>query len=163
MPNTLLDQVPVLANLKRYLEELTIMQVPDDPSLVRRGTGVEQIPEVLQSIKDNVNFKEIAQWQKHQIFNETAEMKREIAKSLVNMYNFDDMDTLLEEPKCSQCGTMATQRCSRCKNEWYCGYVLCVLRYINWAALMKWIQPSLSSQELEVSQSHMRHFGSSAK
>ncbi len=120
MPNTLLDQVPVLANLKRYLEELTIMQVPDDPSLIRRGTGVEQIPEVLQSIKDNVDFKKIAELQKQQIFNETAEMKREIAKSLVNMYNFDDMDTLLEEPKCSQCGIMATQRCSRCKNEWYC-------------------------------------------
>lgn len=26
----------------------------------------------------------------------------------------------MEDPKCAECGEVATQRCSRCKNEWYC-------------------------------------------
>lgn len=26
----------------------------------------------------------------------------------------------MEEPKCGECGKAATNRCSRCKNQWYC-------------------------------------------
>jgi len=26
----------------------------------------------------------------------------------------------MEDPKCSNCGKVATQRCSKCKNQWYC-------------------------------------------
>jgi hypothetical protein len=43
MPSTLIDQLPVLVDMLRYLEELTIMQVPNDPSLVRRGLAVEEV------------------------------------------------------------------------------------------------------------------------
>jgi len=26
----------------------------------------------------------------------------------------------MEDPKCASCGDPATQRCSKCKEEWYC-------------------------------------------
>jgi len=26
----------------------------------------------------------------------------------------------MEDPKCANCGKVATQRCSKCKNQWYC-------------------------------------------
>jgi hypothetical protein len=76
---------------------------------------------VLQSIVEGVDFKKLAAEQKKSILDESAEMKKEIAKSLAGMYNFGEIETLLDDPKCAKCGTMATQRCSRCKNEWYCG------------------------------------------
>lgn len=41
--------------------------------------------------------------------------------SLASVYNLDALDTLLDDPKCASCGQIATNRCSRCKGEWYCG------------------------------------------
>jgi len=39
---------------------------------------------------------------------------------MAEWYKEFDCDSLLEEPKCAKCGDPATNRCSRCKNEWYC-------------------------------------------
>ena len=39
---------------------------------------------------------------------------------LAKMYDFDDLESLLEDPKCAKCGLPAENRCSLCKNEWYC-------------------------------------------
>ena len=42
-------------------------------------------------------------------------------KILGNVYNFDNLEQLLpDDPKCANCGKMATKRCSKCKLEWYC-------------------------------------------
>ena len=41
---------------------------------------------------------------------------------MAEMYNLDILDPLLpDDPKCEQCGSVAVQRCSRCKTAWYCG------------------------------------------
>jgi hypothetical protein len=39
----LIDQLPPLENLARYLEELLITQVPQGASFVKRGSGIEQV------------------------------------------------------------------------------------------------------------------------
>ncbi len=40
---------------------------------------------------------------------------------MLGIYNSDLLDEFLGDPKCGNCGDVAQQRCSRCKNEWYCG------------------------------------------
>ncbi|CBJ28395.1 conserved unknown protein [Ectocarpus siliculosus] len=47
----LLDQLPVLASVQRYMDELTIMEVPEPPSMGTTGSLLmEQIPKVRQSL-----------------------------------------------------------------------------------------------------------------
>lgn len=38
----------------------------------------------------------------------------------MKLYSSDHFEEFMEDPKCSECGKPATQRCSRCKNSWYC-------------------------------------------
>lgn len=78
------------------------------------------ISNIQQEIISNVDFNSLSQWQWENTLQETPEIRQEMAKSLAKMYNLDQLDSLLEDPKCAQCGHMASQRCSRCKNEWYC-------------------------------------------
>jgi len=40
--------------------------------------------------------------------------------ALLKLYSSEAFEEFLEDPKCSECGKPATQRCSRCKNSWYC-------------------------------------------
>ena len=41
-------------------------------------------------------------------------------KRMVDLYASDVFEDFLEDPKCEECGAMATQRCSKCKMAWYC-------------------------------------------
>jgi len=38
----------------------------------------------------------------------------------MKLYNSEVFDQFLDDPKCGNCGKAATQRCSKCKNQWYC-------------------------------------------
>ena len=43
-------------------------------------------------------------------------------KKLSSIYDMEEIDEILPGvPMCAACGEVATNRCSRCKNEWYCG------------------------------------------
>ena len=46
-------------------------------------------------------------------------MKEDIDK-VMKLYSSDVFEQFLEEAKCAECGKPATNRCSRCKNQWYC-------------------------------------------
>jgi len=39
---------------------------------------------------------------------------------IMKLYSSDVFEQFMDEPKCAECGKNATQRCSRCKNQWYC-------------------------------------------
>jgi len=41
-------------------------------------------------------------------------------EKLMKLYSSDAFDEFMEDPICSSCGKPATQRCSKCKNQWYC-------------------------------------------
>ncbi|TPX40706.1 hypothetical protein SeLEV6574_g06465 [Synchytrium endobioticum] len=118
---TLVDQLPVLVGLQRALEELTIMQPPDDPTIIKRGALIAQVSELYDEIVKDVDWKEPAEEYLRNASKETEESRREDAKSLASMYDLSELDALLDDPKCARCGTPAEKRCSRCRNEWYCG------------------------------------------
>ncbi|CAM9790782.1 unnamed protein product [Ectocarpus fasciculatus] len=57
----LLDQLPVLASVQRYMDELTIMEVPEPPSMGTTGSLLmEQIPKVRQSLTRGHDWEALA-------------------------------------------------------------------------------------------------------
>ena len=46
-------------------------------------------------------------------------MKEDLDR-IMKLYNSEVFDQFLDDPKCGNCGKAATQRCSKCKNQWYC-------------------------------------------
>lgn len=109
------DQLPPLVDLRRYLEELSMMSPPDTlPSSI----GIQPISEIITEITENQDYHKIAESQKN-VFSSMDQQT--FAQRLSKLYELDELDDLLEDPKCGKCGSFATQRCSLCKLEWYCG------------------------------------------
>jgi hypothetical protein len=118
----LLDQLPLLRELKRLLEELSILNPP--PPTASSLAIIEQIPEMREGILRDQNFQKIAEEQKRTVFsNDESARQRDIAR-LAATYNLDKFEEVASSPTCAECqrsnpGQM--KRCARCKNEWYCG------------------------------------------
>ena len=53
-------------------------------------------------------------------FNKDANDPKEELGGLLALYGSDVYEQFMEDPKCAECGEVATQRCSKCKGEWYC-------------------------------------------
>jgi hypothetical protein len=66
------------------------------------------------------DWNAIAKYQMDNFFNKDANDPKEDMQSLLKLYGSDVFDQFMEDPKCAGCGVVATQRCSKCKNEWYC-------------------------------------------
>ncbi|KAL5038330.1 hypothetical protein RTP6_005658 [Batrachochytrium dendrobatidis] len=113
----LIDQLPILVDLKRYLEELTMMNVPE-ATAVPAFSGIEAVPDAITSISD---WKALAETQKRMIFGISTNQTRQTSlERFARMYDFDDLDMIAGQPMCGKCGNPATQRCSKCRSEWYC-------------------------------------------
>ncbi|KAL7751407.1 Zinc finger MYND domain-containing protein 10 [Sorochytrium milnesiophthora] len=116
---TLLDQIPPLEGLLRYLEHLTMM-TPPDSATAKRGLWVEEMPQLLEEIQRCQDWAKLADTQARTVFSKNASRQLDFAKSMSSVYDFGGLEDLLDDPKCGRCGAAAEQRCSRCRIEWYC-------------------------------------------
>lgn len=66
------------------------------------------------------NWKDIADYQVRKFFTQDEASLKEDMDRIMKLYNSDVFEQFMEDPKCANCGKVATQRCSRCKNQWYC-------------------------------------------
>ena len=66
------------------------------------------------------DWKAIAKYQMDNFFNTDANNPEEEMQSLLKLYGSDIYDQFMDDPRCAGCGDTAQQRCSKCKNEWYC-------------------------------------------
>jgi len=114
----LIDELPILKDLQRVLDELSILNIPDNS--VQAGLLVEQIPEMMEEIQTGKDWKKIAKKCRKEFLSDSQTNRMELAKKLAGMYNIDQFDPLIDTPKCAKCGKPADKRCSKCKNEWYC-------------------------------------------
>ncbi|XP_072309033.1 zinc finger MYND domain-containing protein 10 [Eucyclogobius newberryi] len=119
LTEVLIDQLPVLVHLQRFLAHLAIT----DPAPPKRGLILEQIPVMWNHIvtENNGKYKAIAKYQVKETFSPSDTELRKQAQRLAQTYNLEVMESLLpEKPKCGSCGREATKRCSKCQGEWYC-------------------------------------------
>jgi len=117
---TLLDQLPMLGEMQRYLEHLAIMDPP--ASQRTKDVLIEQVPEIYDNLmaRGKGKWKQIATTQMEQHLVTTVEDMRQQAKRWMDTYNFDVIENLVAPPKCVVCGEQAAKRCSKCRQEWYC-------------------------------------------
>ncbi|XP_033939515.1 zinc finger MYND domain-containing protein 10 [Pseudochaenichthys georgianus] len=119
MTEVLLDQLPNLVELQRFLAHLALT----DPAPPKKELVLEQIPEMWDNIvrENSGKWKAITKYQVKETFSPSERDLRLQAQRLDQVYNLDVMESLLpEKPKCGYCGKEAAKRCSQCQGEWYC-------------------------------------------
>ncbi|XP_054707337.1 zinc finger MYND domain-containing protein 10-like [Uloborus diversus] len=113
------DQMPILNELVRFLEHLNIFDAPTPKS----DLIIEQIPEIWESMHSkNHNWKQISKFQMENYFLLSEEELKNFCKRLCRTFDLKNIEAMLPDaPSCAACGGRGLKRCSRCKNEWYCG------------------------------------------
>ena len=115
----LIDQIPNLGALQRFLEQLAVSEPPPYKS----DLIIEQVSEIYDTLisKYKGKWKEITKKQANSVLNPSDEEIKESAKRWTDMYQSEAVEQLIDEPaKCAECGQPAPKRCSRCQAEWYC-------------------------------------------
>jgi zinc finger MYND domain-containing protein 10 len=107
MNELLLDQLPFLADVQRYLDELTVMNVPEvanaqaSSSSLLSGVGNETaflfqpVAMLTDAIIRNQKFPEVAEYQKMNVFTMTDQNDRDILK-MAEVYTDDAVEQILD-------------------------------------------------------------------
>mmetsp|Transcript_36706 Transcript_36706/g.57301 ORF Transcript_36706/g.57301 Transcript_36706/m.57301 type:complete len:140 (+) Transcript_36706:123-542(+) len=91
----MLDQLPVLADVQRYMDELALMEVPEaaqQPSALL----LEQMPELRLGIVKNVDWEALARRQKEEIFDRYTDANDPDLRRFAEMYSDDAVEAILE-------------------------------------------------------------------
>lgn len=91
MTELLIDQIIVLSDLHRVIEELQIMN-PPEPTYKSSILFVEQVPIIFQQTMSDVDWEAVAQNQVRTLFEEDEESKREEIMRLSKLFEqFTDL------------------------------------------------------------------------
>ncbi|XP_036725342.1 zinc finger MYND domain-containing protein 10 isoform X2 [Balaenoptera musculus] len=119
LTDTLLDQLPNLADLQGFLAHLALTEAqPPKKDLV-----LEQIPEIWERLEreNRGKWQAIAKHQLRHVFSPSEQELRLQARRWAETYRLDVLEAVApEQPRCAYCNAEASKRCSRCQNEWYC-------------------------------------------
>ncbi|XP_004451848.2 zinc finger MYND domain-containing protein 10 [Dasypus novemcinctus] len=119
LTDTLLDQLPNLADLQHFLAHLALAEThPPKKDLV-----LEQIPEIWERLEreNRGKWQAIAKHQLRHVFSPSEQDLRLQARRWAETYRLDVLEAVApERPRCAYCRAEASKRCSRCQNEWYC-------------------------------------------
>nr|XP_036850184.1 zinc finger MYND domain-containing protein 10 isoform X2 [Manis javanica] len=119
LTDTLLDQLPNLADLKGFLAHLALAETQP----LKKDLVLEQIPEIRERLEqeNRGKWQAIAKHQLRHVFSPSEQDLRLQARRWAATYSLDVLEAVApEQPHCAHCSAEASKRCSRCQNEWYC-------------------------------------------
>ena len=147
--DTLYDKIPQMLNLYRSLEQMSLMTYGN--SLTVNPFIVEMIPVLsnnkLFKLSDEESTKIGNEIVKKYFENLSKEELRKELEPINEIYNVDNMEYFMDDPKCANCGKDASQRCSRCKSEWYCSRECQVKRWKIHKQLCKTLETLFKEEE----------------
>lgn len=106
MNEVLLDQLPMLTPMLRGMEEMALMA--DNNIRSTNSFIVEVLPELRARIVNGRNWKEIAAYQMKEFFSPDAKQAKEDMDRMMKLYTDEVFEEFLEDPKCAECGELAT-------------------------------------------------------
>jgi predicted Zn-ribbon and HTH transcriptional regulator len=116
MNETLYDQIPPLHDLHRSIEEMNFIACAN--SVSSNTFLVEMIPKFTVYFK-KLEYKVVAEKIKSEYFSDKTDYRKDM-EHISDVFSMDNLEYFMDDPKCAECGNEATNRCSRCKCEWYC-------------------------------------------
>jgi len=117
LTEVLIDQLPVLSDLARFLDQLQIASMPEAPP---QALLISQVPEVRETLIKRTDWKLVRKETLRNIAHASEADKRKELQRLAAVYGANNFEEFMDDPKCGVCGKTAEKRCSRCKIEWYC-------------------------------------------
>ncbi|KAB1264704.1 Zinc finger MYND domain-containing protein 10 [Camelus dromedarius] len=119
LTDTLLDQLPNLADLQGFLAHLALVEAQSP----KKDLVLEQMPEIWERLEreNRGKWQAIAKHQLRHVFSPSEQELRLQARRWAETYRLDVLEAVApERPRCAYCSAEASKRCSRCQNEWYC-------------------------------------------
>lgn len=91
----LLDQLPILADIQRYMDELALMEVPDIGSTGNSVFMLQQVAVTRDSILKGKNWDDVATYQLESVFTMTDKTDEDLRK-LAELYSDDLAEDVLD-------------------------------------------------------------------
>ncbi|VDP84334.1 unnamed protein product [Echinostoma caproni] len=135
-----IDVIPVLADLRRFLEHLSLS--PNPGGTTESGMANVCLVEMMPEIRDGLCRKYAKKWKQLAIdffdrieSDRGKQAARRAATQWTETFSDDHLDKLFSnmgdgelglpnpyggQTKCVVCGEPTVKRCSRCRTEWYC-------------------------------------------
>lgn len=96
--DVMLDQLPILADVQRFMDELTIMKAPEPTAGTKSAIMLEQIPQIRQSMIKGHDWKKFSETQITEIFSKSKDQGNDDLKRMANLYCMDGIEEILGEP-----------------------------------------------------------------
>ena len=95
--DVLLDQLPMLADIQRFMDEITIMKPPEASAKNMGGLIMEQVPVVRDGMVQRCNWVEEASFSLQEIFGKTDDRSDKGLQALADLYSGDALESLVAE------------------------------------------------------------------
>jgi hypothetical protein len=93
----LLDQLPILADVQRYMDELTIMDVPPPTAApVAGGLLMEQVPHMREKLVKGVNWDALVEVQIQEIWKKFTDASDPDLRQLGMLYQEDSIEAMFD-------------------------------------------------------------------
>lgn len=95
--DVMLDQLPILADVQRYMDELTIMNAPEPTVGAGSALLMQSVPMYRESLSKRTDWNSVATKQFREIFAKTPDKDDADIKRLSEIYEMDGIEEVLGE------------------------------------------------------------------